>query len=409
MLNIRLFFNFFSLYNTVMKKFPRVVLLIESSRTYGRELIRGITEYARVYGPWSFPWVFHRQNIFYMSRGTELDVTEELKRWHPDGIITRDSRGIEQMKKMNIPMFISIAMKPPDYHFNNIIPDDPAIGIMAAEHFLERGFRHFGFCGFDYLYWSRQRCESFCRRIAKSGFRTNIYRQPKSHIRNTWYREEINLIKWLRELPKPVGILACNDDRAQHITSACVKAKIDVPYEAAVVGVDNDEQVCVTSNPPLSSVALDVEKAGFRASELLSKMMAGKKMTPQQVFVCPIKVVTRQSTNMVAVEDKLVAKALDFINQNAQRPLQLSDVAGAMHFSRSYLHRKFIKTLKRSVYEEIKRARINLISRMLLETDLPISDIAIRLGFNSGSHIARYFEQKMGMTPLKYRKLIGHQ
>jgi len=392
-----------------MKKFPRVALLIESSRTYGRELIRGVTEYSRVYGPWSFPWVFHEQNSFYMLRGTELAVMEELKRWRPDGIITRDSKIVEKLKKMNIPIFISVARKTPDYRFNNIIPDDQAIGTMAAEHLLERGFRNFGFCGFDELFWSRQRCESFRERIAKAGFQTSIYRRPKLHIRTTWHREEINLMKWLKGLPKPVGIMACNDDRAQHITSACINAKIDVPYEVAVIGVDNDEQVCVTSNPPLSSVALDVEKAGFRASELLGKMMAGKKMPPQKVFVRPIKIVARRSTDIVAIEDKLVIQALNFINQNAEVPLQIYDVAKALQLSRSYLHRKFMKTLKRSVYDEIKRARINLISRLLLETDLPVSDIAIKLGFNSDSHIARYFEQKMGMSPLKYRKLIGHQ
>jgi LacI family transcriptional regulator len=280
---------------------------------------------------------------------------------------------------------------------------------MAAQHFLERGFRHFGFCGFDDIYWSRQRCESFCGHIAKAGFQTNIYKRPKLRVRHTWYREEINLMKWLKGLPKPVGIMACNDDRAQHITSTCIKAKIDVPYEVAVIGVDNDEQVCVTSNPPLSSVALDAEKAGFRASELLDKMMAGKKMLPHKIFVRPIKIVTRQSTDIIAIEDKLVVRALNFINQNTERPLQIHNVAKALRFSRSYLHRKFMKTLKRSVYDEIKRVRINLISRMLLETDLSVSDIAIKLGFNSDSHIARYFEQKMGMTPMKYRKLIGHR
>jgi LacI family transcriptional regulator len=392
-----------------MKKFPRVALLIESSRTYGRELIRGITEYSRVNGPWLFPWVFHKQNFFYIVRGMEHAVLEDLKKWHPDGIITRDSKGIEKLKKWNIPMFVSVGMQAPDYRFNNIIPDDQAIGRMAAEHLLERGFRNFGFCGFDEMYWSRQRCESFRGRIAKAGFQTSIYKQPKSYISSTWYREEINLMRWLKGLPKPVGIMTCNDDRAQHVTSACINAKVDVPYEVAVVGVDNDEQVCVVSNPPLSSVALDVKKAGFHTSELLGKMMAGKKLSPQRVYVHPIKVVTRQSTDIVAIEDKLVAQALNFINQNAERPLQIHDVAKEVRFSRSHLHQKFMSTLNRSVYDEIRRARINIISRLLLETDLSVSDIAIKLGFSSDSHIARYFKQRTGMSPLKYRKLIGHQ
>jgi LacI family transcriptional regulator len=156
-------------------------------------------------------------------------------------------------------------------------------------------------------------------------------------------------------------------------------------------------------------VALDVEKAGFRASELLDRMMAGEKMAPQTVIVQPNMVVTRQSTNIVAVEDKLVSQALTFIHHNANCLIQVEDVIKNLSVSRRNLHDKFMKTLGRSVYDEIKRVRIDLIKQMLIETDLSISDIAVKLGFDSDSHTARYFEQKMGMTPMKYRKLIGHQ
>jgi LacI family transcriptional regulator len=280
---------------------------------------------------------------------------------------------------------------------------------MAAEHLLERGFRHFGYCGFDNMYWSCQRGDSFSARIMEAGFRTSIYKQPKSHASRLWYREEAILVEWLRGLPKPVGIMACNDDRGQHITEACANAKLDVPYEVAIIGVDNDDQVCDISNPPLSSVSLDVEKAGFQASELLDKMMSGEKMPPQTVIVHPNRVVTRQSTNIVAVEDKLVSQALHFIRQNAKRLIQVDDVINYLSVSRRNLHDKFVKTLGRSVYDEIKRVRIDLISQMLLETDLSISDIALSLGYDNTNHIARYFKQKMGISPLEYRKLHGHK
>ncbi|MCJ7729517.1 MAG: substrate-binding domain-containing protein [Sedimentisphaerales bacterium] len=201
----------------------------------------------------------------------------------------------------------------------------------------------------------------------------------------------------------------CNDDRGQHVTEACENANLDVPYEVAVIGVDNDDQVCDISNPPLSSVALDVEKAGFQASELLDRIMAGEKMPPQTVTVRPTRVVTRQSSNIVAVEDKLVSQALQFIHQNAKRLIQVDDVIKDLSVSRRSLHDKFMKTLGRSVYDEIKRVRIDLISQMLLETDLSISDIAFSLGYDSTNHIARYFKQKMGVSPLDYRKLHGHR
>ena len=291
-------------------------------------------------------------------------------------------------------------MEPPNPQRNNIITDGLSIGKMAAEHLLERGFRHFGYCGFDNMYWSRQRGESFCARIAEAGFQTNIYKQPKSRANRLWYREEAVLAEWLRGLPKPVGIMACNDDRGQHITEACANAKLDVPYEVAIIGVDNDDQVCDMSNPPLSSVALDVEKAGFEASELLDRMMAGEKMPPQTVIVQPNRVVMRQSTNIVAVEDKLVSQALNFIHHNAKRLIQVEDVIKNLNVSRRNLHDKFMKTLGRSVYDEIKRVRIDLISQMLIETDLSVSDIALSLGYDNTNHIARYFKQKMGISPV---------
>jgi LacI family transcriptional regulator len=392
-----------------MARLKRVALMIESSRTYGRELVRGIMRYSRLHGPWVFPWVFYRQDLFYIARGSERAELEHLRKWGPDGIIARDSRDIVELASWNIPLFVAVAMEPPDAHCNNIISDNQAIGTMAAEHLLERGFRHFGYCGFDDMFWSVQRGESFSTRISEAGFKVSIYKQPKSRAARTWYREEAVLAEWLKGLPKPVGVMACNDDRGQHITEACANANLDVPSEVAIIGVDNDDQVCDISNPPLSSVALDVEQAGFRASELLDKMMAGEKMESQTVIVHPSRVVTRQSTNIVAVEDKSVSQALNFIQQNAKRLIQVDDVIKAISVSRRCLHDKFMKTLRRSVYDEIKRVRIDLISQMLLETDLSISDIALNLGYDNTNHISRYFKQKIGISPLEYRKLRSHR
>jgi LacI family transcriptional regulator len=404
-LSLKLIFG----YNAVMKRLPRVALIIESTASYGRELIRGIVRYSRMHGPWFFPWVFYNDDLSYMERMRERADLEYLRRWRPDGIITRDAKDIGKLARLNIPLFVAVGMNPPDPYRNNITTDDLTIGRMAAEHLLERGFRHFGFCGLDDMIWSRKRCESFTGRIAEAGFKTSIYKQPKSRAAREWDREEIILMKWLCELPKPVGIMACNDRRGQHITEACARAKLEVPYEVAIIGVDNDDHVCDISNPPLSSVALDVETAGFRACELLDKMMAGKKLKPQTVVVCPTRVATRQSTNIIAVEDVLISQALHFIQHNANSPIQVRDVAKALKVSRNAINDKFMKILRRSVYNEIKRVRTDFISQMLIETDLSVSDIAFKLGYDNANHIARYFKEKMGTLPLEYRKLHGHK
>ena len=388
-----------------MKNLKRVALTIENSRAFGRELIRGIVRYSRLHGP----WVFYRQDLFYVARESEPAELEPLRKWGPQGLMSRDSRNLEDLERWGIPLFVAVAMEPPSAKRNNIVTNDHAIGRMAAEHLLERGFRHFGYCGFDDIYWSSQRGNGFIARIEEAGFKTSLYKQPESRANRLWFREEAILAEWLRGLPKPVGIMACNDDRGQHITEACANAKLDVPYEVAVIGVDNDDQVCDISNPPLSSVALDISEGGFQASKLLDRMMAGKKMKPQTVIVQPNRVVMRQSTNIIAVEDKLVSQALTYIHDNAKRLIQVEDVIKNLNVSRRNLHDKFMKTLGRSVYDEIKRVRIDLISRMLIETDLSISDIALSLGYDNTGHIARYFKQKMGISLVDYRKLHGHK
>jgi LacI family transcriptional regulator len=392
-----------------MKTLPRVALIIESTISYGRGLIRGVVRYSRMHGPWFFPWVFYNDDLGFselMDKRADLDY---LRRWHPDGIIARAAKDIGKLTRLNIPLIVSVGRDAPDPHMNTISTDDLTIGRMAAEHLLGRGFRHFGFCGFDHMVWSRCRSESFRNRIAEAGFQTSIYKQSKSPAAREWDKEEIILMDWLRSLPKPVGIMVCNDRRGQHITEACAKAKFEVPYEVAIIGVDNDEYVCDISNPPLSSVALDVESAGFRACELLDKMMAGEKMEPQTVVVHPTRVATRQSTNIIAVDDVFISRAMYFIQRNANRPLQVADVAKALKVSRGTINDKFLKVLKRSVYNEIKRVRIDNICQMLIETDLSVSDIAFKLGYDNANHIARYFKQKIRMSPLEYRRLHGRK
>ena len=380
-------------------------MTVENSRAFGRDLIRGIVRYSRLHGP----WVFYRQDLFYIAQEGEPAKLALLRKWGPQGIISRDLKNLEELESWGIPLFVAVAIEPPSAKRNNIVTNDHAIGRMAAEHLLERGFHYFGYCGFNNICWSTQRGEGFIARIEEAGFRVSLYQQPKSRANRLWFREEAILAEWLRALPKPVGIMACNDDRGQHITEACGNAKIKVPYEVAVIGVDNDDQVCDIAYPSLSSVALDVDSAGFKISGLLDRMMEGEKMPPQTVIVQPNRVVIRQSTNIVAVQDKLVSQALNFIHQNAKRLIQVDDVVKFLSVSRSNIQEKFTKTLGRTVYDEIKRVRIDLICQMLIETDLSISDIALSLGYDNTNHIARYFRQKMKMSPLDYRKLHIHK
>ena len=242
--------------------------------------------------------------------------------------------------------------------------------------------------------------------LAEAGFETYFYQQKWSH-RSMWGKEQEKIADWLRSLPKPIGLMACNDNLARLVLSACRIAKIDVPHEVSVIGVDNNELICRLATPSLSSIALSDENTGYEVAKLLDKLMAGKKVKPQVLLSQPTHVITRQSTDVMAIEDQQVIKAVQFIKENTQRMIQVSDVIDVVNVSRQTLERRFRKILNRPIYDEIKHTRIKLIAQMLLETNLSVFQIASKLGSSNPNHLARSFRQTMGISPTAYRKKYG--
>lgn len=377
-----------------MGKIPKVILLIETSRAFGRGLLYGIARYSRIHGPWTF---------FKETGGLERSIGQ-LKDWGADGIIMRNPKKSEELIAMGLPTILVIHQREDRDIFPRIVTDGEAIGQRAAEHLLNRGFQHFAYCGLDDTAWSRQRGESFRQRLEQAGRPMHLYQQPKTPVRRQWKNEQNILAQWLASLPKPVGILTCNDDRGQHVIEACKIAGFQVPYEVAVIGADNDELVCNLSDPPMTSIALNTEKAGYEAAELLDRLMNGETMCRQKIMVSPTHIVTRQSTDILAIEDRDTAEAIRFIRQNARRPIGVEDVVNATTSSRRVLEKRFRNILNRSIYQEIRRTRVDQIITMLVETDLSISQIAQKMGFPGVEHIARYFRQETGTSLLVYRK-----
>jgi LacI family transcriptional regulator len=382
-----------------MAEIPKIILRIETSVAYGRGLLYGIAEYSRIHGPWAF----------YSEPGAEQTTLPRLDKWGATGIITRipDESNLEPFIGDGLPtIFVPLKEKIPG--FPNLIDDCHAAGKMAAEHLLDRGFRNFAFCGFSDMHWSRDRRQGFTKTIATAGFETQCYEQPRAGVVRYYQKEQRLLADWLNLLPKPVGIMTCDDEHGRHVVEACKFAGLRVPEQVAIVGVDNDELVCALSDPPLSSVAVNTRKAGYEAAALLDRLMTGEEeMADQKIIVRPLYVVTRQSTDVLAVEDREVAEALRFIQQNANRPIQVTDAASAAALSRRVLEKRFRKIMGRSIYSEINRQRIGRVARMLVETDHSISQIALSLRYPSVKHIARSFRRQMGMSPLAYRKKFG--
>jgi len=377
-----------------MRDVKRVILLIESSRAYGRSLLRGIVKYSKLKGGWSF---------YNEPRGQEQSLPR-FSSWEVDGAIVRlnESEKAYRFLEKGIPIIVAREEKEIS-GVPNIVGDNVAVGKMAGEYLLDKGFKRFGYCGFNSS-WSEARLKSFVETIENAGGKISVYEPPKSQRSCSWPNELLRISRWLEDLPKPVAIMACNDDRGRHVIEACKIANVKIPYEAVVLGVDNDELFCELSDPPLSSIARDTEAAGFEAAAMLDKLMSGHKTKCNRIMIQPTHVVARLSSDILAIEDPDVAKALSFIQYNSRQNTQVSAVAEAVAMSRRNLHRRFMKTIGRTVHDEIKRARVDRVVQMLLETDMTVSQIAYALGWSSEKHIAREFKAIKGVTPLVFRK-----
>lgn len=240
----------YGIYGAELAKIKKVILLVETSRATGRGMLRGIARYAQLHGPWEFlqnPPFYYRQN-------RKQQEIEKLIRWNADGIICREPQKINQLLSTGTPCISAINMRNHVLNMPMMIDDFDTIGKMASEHLLSRGFKHFAFCGFENVIWSITRKQSFCKHLAEAGHLPHIFDSPLVRVRNSWEKEKSLLAAWLKTLPRPIGIMSCNDERSQHIIAACKASNILVPEEIALLGVDNDEMICDLSNPPLSSI-----------------------------------------------------------------------------------------------------------------------------------------------------------
>ena len=375
----------------------RVILLIESSRASGRSMLRGIASYARLNGPWSFYWE---------PRGLEA-AGEDLQSIDADGVILRDVEKAGQIAKWGIPAVVVGHYKRETPGLVNVITDDESIGELAAEHLLDCSLKNFAYCGIEGMPWSGARAGSFQRRLAKAGFSVHHYKRPPFIAEASWQTERRFMAEWLNSLPHPVGVMCCNDEQGEMVIEACKAASLRVPDEVAVIGADNDDLVCELSDPPMTSVGLNFERAGHDSAEILHQLMRGIPAEKNKIVVPATQVVPRQSTGIFFMDDPVAVKALRFIRAHAREPIQVNNVANAAGLSRRVLEKRFRKMLGRTVMEEIRRARVEQISRMLAETNEPVSQIALAMGCQDLQHFARYFRRQTGKTPLDYRHEHG--
>ena len=382
-----------------MKRRRSVALLIETSNAYARGVLDGVIDYIRSHEPWS---------IFLPEQQRTARPPAWLARWRGDGIIARieTEEVAELVLRKRLPTVdVSAARHVPKIPW--VETDDAEIARLAAEHLLERGFRNLAFVGDPEFNWSLWREQSFAELAQRHGCRFESHRSlSRLDDRYSWTTVSRQLAKWLAGLPKPVGIMACYDIKAQQVLDVCRELDLAVPEQVAVIGADNDHLLCNLSDPPLSSVIPNSRRAGYEAARLLDKMMLGAKVDSNAVLVRPLGIETRQSTDTLAIEDAEIAEALRFIRRHASSGINVGDVLKEVPLSRRVLESRFRKLLGRTPHEEIVRQRIGRVQQLLSETELSLREIADRTGFEHAEYLSVAFKQATGQTPTQFRKSL---
>lgn len=388
-----------------VRTLPRVALLVETSLGSGRDILKGIAQYMGERGPWS---------IYHEPGSLADEVPGWVRKWDGDGIIARlgGHRAARAVKKSGLPV-VDVLGVAGDPSVPLVHVDDEAVADTAAAHLLSLGLRHFAYCGMAGTNWSLRRGRRFAAVVRQAGHDCAHYAWTEARDGEAgWEQAQEHLVDWLCRLPKPVGIMVCSDQRGVAVLDACRRGGIAVPEQAAVVGVDDDDALCSVCDPPLTSVIPNHQELGYRAAQLLDRMMRGHAWDGRPCLVQPVGVATRRSTDTLAVDDMAVLKALHFVRNHAFEGVSVDEVAKAAGLSRSVLQRRFRRALGRTVHDELIACRVQRAMKLLAESDIPISEVAEISGFKHQEYLGVVFKSRTGRTPAMYRRESsrkGHQ
>ena len=381
----------------------RLIFLSDFTEAYAHHLLQGILTYAKQKDQEA--WVVCRMPPSYKETYGIKGVVEWAKKWDANAIIGRFNHDddIDLFRRNGI-IAIAQDFKRRFNNIPNITSNYHDTGRLAAQFFIEKGYKHFAFYGYKDTVWSDERCEGFYEGIREAGYGKNFYTYTNQQLETLWYYDTTPLLNWLNQLPQQTAVFCCDDNQGNKITEICKSNSIKIPEHLAVLGVDNDTTLCELSDPPLSSIHLDIEAGGYETAELIMNLMKQKDFQPQDVIIKAISIINRSSTNSFATNDIYINEALEFIHSNLDKALNVTDLVKKLPLSRRLLEMRFKKVTGRSVYNYIIYNRIEEFARIIHETDKPINEIATEMEFYNYSNLVQQFKQIKGCTPTEFRK-----
>ena len=375
----------------IPSKIPQVAILVSTRNNWGREIVKGILAYANEVGPWHI-WI---------KPGAPDTLEGFPKGWRGDGAIARvaSSDLADALNKTGLPV-VNVADSPVEGFSAPCVRTDDRISTrMAAEHFIDRGFRNLAFVGPRHMPNPVWYAKAFQEALSEHDLPCRVFPTKKHEL-----DMDAPLTSWLVSLPKPVGILTWGHDHGRVVVDCCMEAGISVPHDIAILCGSYDDLLSHACFPALSGILNPTIQIGYKAAARLHAMLLGEKVPHDTLYLPPLGITERLSTDTLAVEDPKLAKVVGFLREHAFESITMKDVLHAVPMARRSLERHFQQVFGRSPLDEIRRLRINKARKLLAETDLPMQDIAEACGFATYNYLTHVFKQTTNVTPRDYRK-----
>ena len=379
---------------------PHVAILLSSAYGEHMRLLRGILHFTQMNAPWSLD--------VRTGRAGESEGFASQQRGY-DGIIANrmPSDLAALVSRHHTPTILLNDIWPEGTPLGRIKCDNATIARMAADYFVDCGFRRFAFVGEQSgLDWSAEREKAFVHELGERGFDCAIYDKEQKTVNGKRGNDDLQkLQEWLMSLPRPTAVFAAYDIRARQVQEACRTAGLAVPDDMAILGVDNDEVLCETASPPLSSIAMSTEDAGFRAAELLAKAMSRRRLPrgTEEILYTGTHVVARRSTARTFMTDSIVRRCCELVEANVGRRFTVKDLVATLRVSRRTLETRFRAATGHSLNDEITTRRLQHAKTLLAKTSRTQSEIAAECGFCDASHMNTVFHRRCGALPSAFR------
>ncbi len=374
----------------------KVILLIDCASEFDRKLMRGIMKYSKENGPWLF---YRMKPHIYSGKDREEQVIKWAKKWNADAIIGRwNETKSSLLEELNIPVVLqNNRMRSSIY--SNLTGDYEGTGIMAAEYFRKKFFINYAYFGVRDIIWSEERYVGFKSEVLKDKANFFEYKEDPNAEED---REK--LTEWLKTLPKGTALFCCDDAHALFVTETCRMAGISIPDDIAVLGVDDDDLLCEISDPPISSIQLEVEEGGYQACRLLHQRLLSNSANPFNISIRPTGIRERQSTSSFNISDPHVLNIIRYIGDNYKNEISIPDILGIAPLSRRSVEVRFKKATGQTIYQYLLSIRIEHLAYLLTTTDRSPSELAYEVGFRDLSNIFRTFKRYKGCTVSEYRR-----